>query len=606
MTNSLYGIQPNRNAIVRALQAELSSSVDPTNPTINKTFNALLRTATGQKFINWVAAVGEFAQFSIVRAAEEVNLDTAELDSSILVGVRSLGVRLSRRLPAYIDVLLTRPVTTSSLSIPRFTPITGGGRKFYNREPITFSIGQAQEQARLYVGEVFTVVYNGNGADFQTFVPSESDFTVSDGYTITNTTEYYDILVGINGTPIRVVRDGIWNYPNTPAVQDQTLSDGSAYFVFGDGLYGYKPSSGDVVSISYCVTNGSADNEPLFDEQLSFTNYPTIVVTNQTGIQGGANQTPTASFKKVGPNLFAAKERAVTKLDYDAIASTYPGVIDAVILGQRLYAPNDRRYMNVQRVVALKGGDGIDPNDYLLSPAEFQQFDTYLRNRRNDNLTSQRIDPVPSSPAIDLTAICASYVDLSLAEEAIRQAIARLFAYKYGTLRSTIYLSTLSDTALYALQGIKQIKLNTPVEDIVSVPTAPAVNVALSTGTIVAGTYNYAVVALCAVYDGTSLLSERSAPSNRLSTIQLSATGGVLITWDAVPSATQYLVFGRGVGASNMGLLATVNAPNTSYTDNGSAVPNMGDLLSASPLPNTIRFPKLGALTVRAIYEGGR
>jgi hypothetical protein len=401
------------------------------------------------------------------------------------------------------------------------------------------------------------------------------------------------------------VRDGIWRYPNIPAVQDQTLSDGSAYFVFGDGTYGYRPTSSDVVAITYCVVNGAEDNEPLFEDALSLTNYPTLTVTNTTGIHGGSNQTPTASFKKVGPQLFAAQNRAVTKPDYDALASTYPGVIDAVVLGQSLYAPNDRRFMNVQRVIALKGGEGIDPNNYLLSPSEFAQFDAYLKMHRNDNLTTQRINPVPAAPPIDITAICASYVDLSLAEEAIRQAIGMLFAYRYGTLRSTKYLSNISDAALYATSGIKSIKLNQPLNDIVSVPTAPDVSIVQTSGSLAAGTYNYAVVALCNVYNNTTLISERSAPSSRLS-VQLAASGGATILWDAVPSATNYLIFGRGVGASSMGLLATVPSTALSYTDTGVDVPNMTDLLSLSSMPNTVRFPKLGQLTVRAIYEGVR
>lgn len=609
--SSLYNINPNRIAIASALETELAQAVDPLNPQVNATFNALLRTATGKKFVNWVAAVAEFSQFSVSRAVEEVNFDTAELDASIRTAVRSLGVRMARKLPAFIDVTLTRLSGATVLNIPKFTPISGDGKTFYNREPILFGLTETVKSARLYVGSVYTVSFPGNNTDFQTYVPVESDFTVSDGSTVySSVVSFGDIIATINGTPIKVVRDGIWNYGGVPAVQDQTLADGSAYFIFGTSQYGAKPRTGDVVAISYAVTQGSADNSPLFDGTIVLQNFPQVVVSYSPtggGIQGGSNETPVSNYKAVGPLLFATFGRCVNGTDHNAIAADYPGVIDAIITGQKDFAPNDRRYMNVQRVTLLKGGVGIDPNDYTLTGPEYLQFVSYYNTKRMDNLLLERVDPTPSKPPIDITLICASYADLSLAREAALQAIQQLFLYQYGSLKGTMYLSDISDAARYAQSGIKFVKINSPTRDISSFANTPLLSWQSTTGgSLPIDTYNYAVVAECGVYDGVSYLLERSSPSVRIS-FQVSTAGdAVLLQWKPVVSAVNYLIFGRGVGAASMGLLATVPASQTTYVDTGVGVPNMGDLLSAVVAPTSVRFPQLDQITITAIYEDAR
>ena len=103
----------------------------------------------------------------------------------------------------------------------------------------------------------------------------------------------------------------------------------------------------------------------------------------------------------------------------------------------------------------------------------------------------------------------------------------------------------------------------------ISAPAAPTL--ASTTGTLVAGTYTYAVTAVNA--QGETIASATAQ-------ITLSATGGVTVSWTAVPGATGYKVYGRVAGS--LGLIGSVTAPTLTFTDSGSVTPG-----AASPTTNT-------------------
>lgn len=96
----------------------------------------------------------------------------------------------------------------------------------------------------------------------------------------------------------------------------------------------------------------------------------------------------------------------------------------------------------------------------------------------------------------------------------------------------------------------------------VSTPLAPTLSFSSSAGTLVAGTYTYAVTALNG--QGETLAS----PDVSITT---TATGEIAVAWDAVPGATSYNVYGRVAGS--LGLIA--NTTYLSLMDNGSLAPGV-------------------------------
>jgi hypothetical protein len=97
-----------------------------------------------------------------------------------------------------------------------------------------------------------------------------------------------------------------------------------------------------------------------------------------------------------------------------------------------------------------------------------------------------------------------------------------------------------------------------------------------SGGTLAANTYLYRVAA---VRDGLV-----SAPTAQVQAITTGATGSVSLSWNAVPGATSYRVFGR------LGTIQLIGSPTSpAFVDTGSVTPS-GALPTAIGLAN-LRIP---------------
>jgi hypothetical protein len=87
-----------------------------------------------------------------------------------------------------------------------------------------------------------------------------------------------------------------------------------------------------------------------------------------------------------------------------------------------------------------------------------------------------------------------------------------------------------------------------------------------TSGTLNDGTYDYRVTALDAA--GETLAS----PETSLAVSAGAGANGVVVNWGTVVGATSYKVYGRSTGAELY--MATVTAPNTTWTDTGAVTPS--------------------------------
>lgn len=94
------------------------------------------------------------------------------------------------------------------------------------------------------------------------------------------------------------------------------------------------------------------------------------------------------------------------------------------------------------------------------------------------------------------------------------------------------------------------------------------------TGTLAAATYYYRVSAITT--SGETLACSEVG-------LTIGATTGVILTWDAMPGATGYRVYGRSTGAELF--IAEVSGTALTYTDSGSITPT-----GALPTANTARI----------------
>ena len=101
---------------------------------------------------------------------------------------------------------------------------------------------------------------------------------------------------------------------------------------FGDGIIGYKPPNGSIVSLQYYVTNKSNANQARTFTYTgsAFGNNATVNITTTNRAQGGQDEESLDSIKFNASRSFAAQNRAVTADDYKVILPKLFSNIEAI------------------------------------------------------------------------------------------------------------------------------------------------------------------------------------------------------------------------------------------------------------------------------------
>jgi len=97
----------------------------------------------------------------------------------------------------------------------------------------------------------------------------------------------------------------------------QEAEDGQYEIYFGDGVIGKKLDDGNIVNISYVVTNKTeANGATAFTLAGSISGFTDITVTVNSSAQGGADPETLQSIKQNASNFYSSQDRAVTVEDY--------------------------------------------------------------------------------------------------------------------------------------------------------------------------------------------------------------------------------------------------------------------------------------------------
>ena len=267
----------------------------------------------------------QYNAFYLNQVANEMFLDSAIQRASVVSHAKMLNYTpVSAIAPSAIINLKVNEVTDSSLTLPKFTTFLSEAIDGINYNFVT--------------SDSHTVNVVDNVAQFDNVtlkqgIPTNLTFTVD---SVTNPKYIFEILESnVDTTSITVtVQDSISNTSSSVyTLADKVLSlDGTSqvYFLqeslnntyeiyFGDGIIGKKLSDGNVVRVSYIVTNGTtaagANNFVLMDTVSGFANtaiYPIVEAS-----QGGDKES-IASIKLHATKSYSAQNRAVNKNDYIA------------------------------------------------------------------------------------------------------------------------------------------------------------------------------------------------------------------------------------------------------------------------------------------------
>lgn len=557
------------------------------------TWRGNLTTMTGQTLIELAASIGAFNQAKLSRAFTDAFPETSVSDAAIRAGTFMQGVRMTRRLPAQIQVQLTG---TEGLVLPRFTQFECAGYQFFNRDAITL-VGETPVEATLYQGEIVIYTMNGTGTNLQAWVSPETDFQISD----------QDVRVIINDKDIPVSYSGLWNYKATDACQDLTSSNGRLIIQFGTnnvagldqeladelGLgeplaYGTVPGINDTVEIQYAVTEGeSGNNYVTLNKSVTIDGYPDVEGKALDNPRYGASEKSTLVYKNNTSSAFGTYGSAVTKNQYLATVTTYPGVIDAITRAQREINPNDLELMNVIWVTGITN----EPWD-LAKRAEFCKW------CQAQSMYSTRFvwkDATPVNRAVSVRVYCYNSAVLSDVEDNVKRAVLQLFQARSGILMLNIYRSDIYDTILASDKNIAYIILDEPTEDcVVTQPESPSLGFEVIEGssTLAEQQYNYCVTLV-------DKLGNESTKNEWVHPLVTEANQQrVKLSWLPVTSAVQYKIYGRR--GDSIGLMKTVNSDVHEFTDDGSVTPDQSQYEAYEDVE--IKYNTLTSLNVDVSY----
>lgn len=538
-----------------------------------------LTTQTSQTLVELAATVGVHDNARLIRFAEDAFSETAESDAAILSITAMQGLRITRMLPAQVQVQIT---SQFAVSISPYTQFTIGGTMFFNREQLEIGAGQTINTF-LAQGQVFSVNMMGKGTPYQGWVSEEDSFVVSD----------VDTVVRINSSIIPKTSGTLWNYRGMDAYADLTLPDGRLNVQFGNEQFGSMPRTQDLVTITYVITDGASSNAlQVVGRAVNVTGFPQITGTVMANPTGGASQNPIQVYKNVASGAFGTYESAVTKNQYVATASAYPGVVDAVTQAQREINPMDLQWMNVVRVSVLTS-----------SPWTQQQQNEYLESLQERSMYAVRfllVDAIPLDRDLDIDVYAFNTATLTQVQSLSEQAIQDLFAPKPNLLMTDFFESDLDTAIKKANNGqVSYIIVNAPTAPMyVNAPPAADVlyTVVPGGGTLASSVYAYSVAVTNDLEEG---------PPNRWVFPQVTSgtDNAITLTWNEVPGALSYRIYGRlGGSLGQLGpvIPAVTNGPPQVFTDTGALVPTGGmpNTLDQSP----IRYNRLRSLTIRAHY----
>ena len=168
------------------------------------------------------------------------------------------------------------------------------------------------------------------------------------------------------------VADNILNINSTSEIYlIQEVQDEKYELLFGDGFFGKKLANGNVIDVSYIVTDGKDGNGASnftfagrFKDDTGKTEVPTnsITITTSQNAINGAEIESVNSIKYFAPRIYSSQYRAVTARDYEAIIQNiYPNTESvSVVGGEELDPP---QFGNVVISIKPRNGDYISDFD---------------------------------------------------------------------------------------------------------------------------------------------------------------------------------------------------------------------------------------------------
>lgn len=260
-------------------------------------------------------------------ALNEAFIDSASKRNSVVSIAKQLGYtpKSTRSSKAYVNLTVIYPnadEVEDQLVLPKATPFTSVINDttyyFVNRdERIATKNADGQfvfDRIELTEGKIATEKY---------VVEPGVKFKINNPSCDTSTLRVYVSDSAMTGDPIIfMMAESVTNIGPTSNVYFlREMDDGLYEISFGDGSIGVKPATGNLITIEYVISSGSASNNcKIFKPELgAIANGATVRITTVSSAVGGAEAETIESIRFNAPRSNVTQNRAVTEGDYQNI-----------------------------------------------------------------------------------------------------------------------------------------------------------------------------------------------------------------------------------------------------------------------------------------------
>ena len=265
----------------------------------------------------------QYNAYYLNMVANEMFLDTALLRSSVVSQAKTLNYTPKSSIaPSATINLRVNQVTNASLTLPKFTTfmseaIDGINYNFVTTDSHTVNVSANTatfNNVAIKQGLASTLTFTVDSTTNPTFTFEIPETTV-DTSTLTVTVQQSS---GNSSTTVYNLASNYLSLTDSSLVYFlQESLNGTYQIYFGDGVLGKKLVNGNIVNLSYIVTQGvSAFGANNFILMNSISGYSNTVLTPVSSASQGSAQESIDSIKYQAPKAFSSQGRAVTKNDY--------------------------------------------------------------------------------------------------------------------------------------------------------------------------------------------------------------------------------------------------------------------------------------------------
>lgn len=319
--------------------------------------------STGQMLIEFFACIANLNLYYLERRAEECYIGTAQNKSSVINLVRLINYTPQRKISA-VGVLTfsIASVSTKRIFIPQYTECqTANALKFVTISDMTIEPGQLNNTITAIQGMLVEAEFTGDGSVDQKCSINDTSVENDEHLELGVFRSFRVFVDGVEWTRVTSFLDS--DNTDTHYVLRAELDD-TLTVVFGDDVNGKAPEIGDIIQVRYVRSDGSDGNvyetdkvttlnDTLYDEDGSAV---TVSVTNSTVMTGGDNAEDIEEIRIEAPAVFQTGDRAVTKLDYEAIILNYGSVANVNVWGENEESAPNYDMFNVVRLCVLLDG----------------------------------------------------------------------------------------------------------------------------------------------------------------------------------------------------------------------------------------------------------